>query len=47
MTAGLQDSDHMLMEMLTDRKMVFNLVLTKVDKFKSSKLKIRAEEIID
>ena len=47
MTAGLQDSDAMLMDMLTSRNMPFNLVLTKVDKFKSNKIKDRANVVIE
>ena len=46
MTAGLQDSDTMLMEMLVDNQLLYNLVLTKADKIKDNQIKTKADEVI-
>ena len=46
-TAGLQDTDAMLLEMLAERSLLFNLVLTKVDKVPGSKIRDKANVIIE
>ena len=33
---GLQESDNLLMDVLTEKQTVFNVVLTKADKLKSA-----------
>lgn len=47
MRAGLQDSDAMLMDMLVENSLLFSLVLTKVDKVKSSHVRDQANSVID
>ena len=46
-TAGLQDSDAMLMDMLVENSLLFTLVLTKVDKVKGSQVRDKANSVID
>ena len=47
MTAGLQDTDHSLLDILIDQQIPFNLVMTKSDKVPAKFIKDKTLEAIE
>ena len=47
MKVGLQDSDKLLIDMLTDLQKIFLIVLTKADKVRHTQIKSRQDEVIE